>query len=95
MHKGHCTVYAPRPHCCGFCPLLKKSKGAPYLKIRNFTQFFVADAHMKKRKNPFYHPSKTLWVNNFPLETQNALCPIKITFGPEVSLPRVADPILE
>ena len=37
-----CTMYTP-PYC-GFCPLLKKSKVNPYLKILDFSQLFVVDA---------------------------------------------------
>ena len=36
-----------------FCPLLKKSSGNPYLKILDFSQLFIADAHMKIKINKF------------------------------------------
>ena len=39
----------PPPHDVVFCPLLKRSKGHPFLKIRDFPQSFVADAPMKKK----------------------------------------------
>ena len=37
--------------CMGmsFCPLLKKSKGNPYLKDLEFSKLFVAGAPMKKK----------------------------------------------
>ena len=38
------------PNRCGFKPLIKRSKGNPYLKIRDFYQLFVANAPMKKKK---------------------------------------------
>ena len=46
---------AVRPPPLGFFPLLKKSSGNPYLKILDFFQLYVADAHMKKKK-VFLHP---------------------------------------
>ena len=38
------------PPCFGFCPILKTSKGNPYLKIFYFSKLFVTDAPMKKSK---------------------------------------------
>ena len=34
-----------------FCPLLKNSRGNSYLKILDFFQLSIADAHMKKHKS--------------------------------------------
>ena len=43
--KEVCKSEAFKP----FCPLLKKSSGNPYLKICDITQYFFADAPMKKK----------------------------------------------
>ena len=48
-------MYAPPP-AVFFCPLLKKSKGRQYLKIRDFTQLFVADVTMKNIMQKFVLP---------------------------------------
>ena len=42
--------------CCSFCPLQKKSKGNPYLKILNFSQLYVSDAPMKKKSKTLVLP---------------------------------------
>ena len=47
---------AVRPPC-GFCPLLKKSLGNPYLKILDFSQLLVADTPMK-----LFTPSDSIFV---------------------------------
>ena len=53
-------VYAlPLP--CGFCPLLKKSSGNPYLKMHDFSQHFTADAPLKNPNIYFYPISEHLW----------------------------------
>ena len=44
---GSGTLCAP-PLLWDFCPLLKNSECKPYLKILDFSQPFVADAHMEK-----------------------------------------------
>ena len=36
---------------CGFCLLLKKSTGNPYLKILDFYKLFIADAPVKKNNS--------------------------------------------
>jgi len=46
---GGGALYAPPPALV-FCPILKTSKGNPYLKIFYFSKLFVTDAPMKKSK---------------------------------------------
>ena len=42
------------PAYYGVCPLLKKSKGILYLKILKFSQLFVADALIMKKKSVIF-----------------------------------------
>ena len=43
------------------CPLLKISLGNPYLKIRDLSEHFVADAYMQEYRNLY----RCLYEENF------------------------------
>ena len=51
------------PPLCFFA--LKKSSGNPYLKILDFFQLFIADAHMKKKFQKFSFTPAHFWDTQY------------------------------
>ena len=50
-----------------FGPFPKKSSGNPYLKILNFSQLFIADAPMKKKRSKIFKILKITFFENYDI----------------------------